>query len=191
MAVTTPARARRIVGVMMWTGSRIAVGALVVAAVLNPLPAGGQALRVGQAAPEITGERWINSAPLALRGLRGRVVAVEFWTYGCYNCRNVIPALRDWHGRFEKSGLTIVGVHSPEFPWEQPYDKVAEAARTLDVRYPVVQDNDFAIWKRYGVRAWPTLVLVDRKGVVRYRHIGEGAYEETERMIRLLLAEGA
>ena len=84
-----------------------------------------------------------------------------------------------------------MGVHSPEFTWEQPYDKVVEAARKLDVRYPVVQDNDFAIWKRYGVRAWPTLVLVDRKGIVRYRHIGEGAYEETERMIRLLLAEGA
>jgi alkyl hydroperoxide reductase subunit AhpC len=103
----------------------------------------------------------------------------------------VIPQLRDWHQRFQKAGLTIVGVHSPEFTWEQSYDKVVEATRTLDVRYPVVQDNDFAIWKRYGVRAWPTLVLVDRRGVVRYRHIGEGAYEETERMIRLLLAEAA
>jgi alkyl hydroperoxide reductase subunit AhpC len=103
----------------------------------------------------------------------------------------VIPQLRDWHERFQKAGLTIVGVHSPEFTWEQPNDKVVAATRRLDVRYPVVQDNDFAIWKRYGVRAWPTLVLVDRKGLVRYRQIGEGAYEETERMIRLLLAEGA
>jgi len=103
----------------------------------------------------------------------------------------VIPQLREWHQRFEKAGLTIVGVHSPEFPWEQPYDKVVDATRKLDVRYPVVQDNDFAIWKRYGVRAWPTLLLVDRKGIVRYRHIGEGAYEDTERMIRALLAEEA
>jgi hypothetical protein len=101
----------------------------------------------------------------------------------------VIPQLRDWHHRFEKAGLTIVGVHSPEFTWEQPYDTVVAATRRLDVCYPVVQDNDFAIWKRYGVRAWPTLLLVDRKGFVRYRRIGEGAYDETERMIRALLAE--
>jgi hypothetical protein len=102
----------------------------------------------------------------------------------------VIPQLRDWHERYEKAGLRIVGVHSPEFPWEKPYDKVVEATRRLGVRYPVVQDNDFAIWKRYGVRAWPTAVLVDRRGIVRYRHIGEGDYEATEAMIRRLLAEG-
>ena len=83
----------------------------------------------------------------------------------------------------------MVGVHSPEFSWEKPYDKVVAATRELGVRYPVVQDNDFAIWKRYGVRAWPTAILLDRMGVVRYRHIGEGAYEETEAMIRRLLQE--
>jgi len=98
--------------------------------------------------------------------------------------------LRDWHGRYEAGGLTIVGVHSPEFFWEKPRDKVVDATTRLGIRYPVVQDNDFAIWSRWGVRAWPTLVLVDKRGVVRYRHIGEGAYEETEAMIRRLLAEG-
>jgi hypothetical protein len=101
----------------------------------------------------------------------------------------VIPQLRDWHGRYGPAGLTIVGVHSPEFPWEQAHDRVAQATRRLGVAYPVVQDNDFAIWNRWGVRAWPTLVLVDKRGVVRYRHIGEGAYAETEAMIRRLLAE--
>jgi AhpC/TSA family protein len=101
----------------------------------------------------------------------------------------VIPQVRDWHERYEKAGLTIVGVHSPEFTWERPYDKVLEATRSLGVRYPVVQDNDFTVWKRFGVRAWPTRLLVDRKGLVRYRHIGEGAYEETETLIRRLLAE--
>jgi len=101
----------------------------------------------------------------------------------------VIPQLRDWHARFEKDGLTIVGVHSPEFSWEKPYDKVAAAARDLGVRYPVVQDNDMAIWRRFGVWAWPTGILIDRKGIVRYRHIGEGAYDETESVIRRLLAE--
>lgn len=97
--------------------------------------------------------------------------------------------MRDWHGRYEKAGLTIVGVHSPEFFWEKPYDKVAAAAGKLGIRYPIVQDNDFAIWNRWGVRAWPTLVLVDKLGMLRYRHIGEGAYAETEGMIQRLLAE--
>jgi hypothetical protein len=102
----------------------------------------------------------------------------------------VVPQLRGWHDRYASGGLTIVGVHSPEFFWEKRYDKVVEARERLAIRYPVVLDNDMAIWDRWGVRAWPTLLLVDRKGVVRYRHIGEGAYDETEAMIRRLLAEG-
>jgi alkyl hydroperoxide reductase subunit AhpC len=102
----------------------------------------------------------------------------------------VIPQLRDWHERYTSQGLTIVGVHCPEFFWEKPFEKVVAATRDLGIRYAVVQDNDFAVWKRYDVRAWPTLVLVDKRGVVRYRHIGEGAYQETEAMIRRLLAEG-
>ena len=101
----------------------------------------------------------------------------------------MIPALRGWHERYHQAGLTIVGVHSPEFGWEKPTQSVADARRKLGVAYPVVQDNEFTIWKRYGVRAWPTLVLVDRHGIVRYRHIGEGAYDETEATIRRLLAE--
>jgi hypothetical protein len=97
--------------------------------------------------------------------------------------------LRDWHARYEAAGLTIVGVHSPEFFWEKPYDKVVAATGRLGVHYPVVQDNEMTIWNRWGVRAWPTLVLVDRRGVVRYRHIGEGQYAETEATIQRLLAE--
>jgi len=101
----------------------------------------------------------------------------------------VIPQLRDWHARHGPAGLTIVAVHSPEFPWEKPRDAVAAAVRKSGILYAVVQDNDFAIWRRYGVRAWPTLVLVDRRGIVRHRHVGEGAYAETEAVIRRLLAE--
>ena len=101
----------------------------------------------------------------------------------------MIPQLRDWHGKYEKEGLTIVGVHSPEFFWEKPYDKVVAATRDLGVKYPVVQDNDFAIWRRYGTWAWPSAVIVDKKGVVRYTHIGEGGYRVTEDVIRKLLAE--
>ena len=101
----------------------------------------------------------------------------------------MIPQLRGWHDKYEGAGLTIVGVHTPEFFWEKPHEKVVAATKRLGVRYPVVQDNDSAIWRRFGIWAWPSAVLVDRKGVVRHQHIGEGAYEETESLIRRLLAE--
>jgi alkyl hydroperoxide reductase subunit AhpC len=101
----------------------------------------------------------------------------------------VIPQLRDWHRRYEADGLTVVGVHSPEFWWEKPRERVEQAARELGIRYPVVQDNDLAIWRRYANWAWPAAVIVDRKGIVRYTHIGEGAYRETEQVIQALLAE--
>lgn len=97
--------------------------------------------------------------------------------------------MRAWHDKYEQAGLTIVGVHSPEFPWEKPLDKVRQATVSLGIKFPVVQDNGFDIWKRYGVRAWPTIVLVDKKGVIRYSHIGEGAYNKTEATIKQLLAE--
>src|SRR5439155_25225418 len=95
--------------------------------------AAGQTPRIGDPAPDVAGERWINGGPLTTEGLRGRVVLVEFWTYGWINCRNVIPQLRAWHQRFEALGLTVVGVHSPEFFWEKPYEKVADAMRRLGV----------------------------------------------------------
>ena len=97
--------------------------------------------------------------------------------------------MRDWYEKYEKQGFTVVGVHSPEFFWEKSLDKVKAAADKLRVRYPIVQDNDFNIWKRYGIRAWPTTLLIDKRGVVRYGHIGEGAYAKTESTIKQLLAE--
>ena len=90
---------------------------------------------------------------------------------------------------FERNGLTIVGVHAPEFPWEKPLAKVKDATARLGIKFPVVQDNHFDIWQRYGIRAWPTIVLVDKKGVIRYSHIGEGGYRKTEATIKQLLAE--
>jgi len=97
--------------------------------------------------------------------------------------------LRGWHDKYETTGLTIVGVHAPEFPWEKSLAKVKEASASLGVKFPVVQDNNFDIWQRYGVRAWPTIVLVDKKGIIRYSHIGEGAYQKTESTIKQLIAE--
>jgi peroxiredoxin len=97
--------------------------------------------------------------------------------------------LRDWYAKYETQGFTVIGVHSPEFFWEKPFDKVKAATEQLKIRYPVVQDNGFDIWKRYRVWAWPTTILIDKKGIVRYSHIGEGAYDKTEAAIRQLLAE--
>jgi len=97
--------------------------------------------------------------------------------------------LRGWDERYRAAGLTIVGVHPPEFLWEKPYDKLVKATQDLGLRYPVVQDNDFAIWNRWGTRYWPTTLLVDRRGVLRYRHFGEGSYGETEAFLKRLLGE--
>ena len=101
----------------------------------------------------------------------------------------MIPQLRDWYRKYEASGLTVVGVHSPEFFWEKSYDAVVAAVKELGITYPVVQDNDHIVWKRYGVWGWPTAFLVDKRGIVRYLHIGEGGYLDTEEMIHRLLAE--
>ena len=98
--------------------------------------------------------------------------------------------MRDWHDKYQQGGLTIVGVHSPEFPWEKPFAKVKDATARLMIKFPVVQDNGLDIWKRYGVWAWPTIVVVDKKGVIRYSHVGEGAYQKTESTIKQLLADG-
>ena len=97
--------------------------------------------------------------------------------------------MRGWHEKYERLGLTVVGIHSPEFFWEKSLDKVRTESERLGIRFPVLQDNDFANWKRYGARAWPTLVLIDRRGIIRYSHIGEGAYDKTEATIKQLLAE--
>jgi len=101
----------------------------------------------------------------------------------------VIPQLRDWHAKYQAHGLTIVGVHTPETWWEKSYKRVVVATKKLGVEYPVVQDNDFIIWHRYSNRAWPAAVIVDKRGIVRFTHIGEGAYAEMEQLIRTLLVE--
>jgi cytochrome c biogenesis protein CcdA/thiol-disulfide isomerase/thioredoxin len=144
-------------------------------------------------APEIQGiERWINTpggAPLTLAALRGRVVLVDFWTYSCINCLRTLPHLKAWDDAYRDAGLTIVGVHSPEFAFERVPDNVGDAVDRLGIRYPVALDNDFATWRAYSNQYWPAKYLVDRKGNVRYHHFGEGEYEETERVIRELLGE--
>lgn len=141
-------------------------------------------------APELRSEVWINAdAPLRLAGLGGKVVLLEMWTYGCYNCRNVLPSLKDWHARYSGQGLVIIGNHYPEFARERDLENLRQAVRELEIPYPVAQDNDGATWKAYGSRYWPTLYLIDRRGHIRYQHIGEGGYAQTEAAIQALLAE--
>jgi alkyl hydroperoxide reductase subunit AhpC len=101
----------------------------------------------------------------------------------------VIPQLRNWYDKYRNHGFNVIGVHSPEFFWEKPLNKVKAATAEMGVRYPVIQDNGYEVWKRYGIRAWPTTILVDKKGIIRYGHVGEGAYESTESVIKQLLAE--
>jgi thiol-disulfide isomerase/thioredoxin len=134
---------------------------------------------------------WLNSAPLTAAGLEGRVVLVDFWTYSCVNWLRTLPYVSAWHERYGDRGLTVVGAHSPEFGFEHDLDNVSRAVGDLGVRYPVVIDNDFAIWQSLGNHYWPAVYLVDGDGRVRFRHFGEGAYEETELAIqRLVGAEG-
>ena len=144
-------------------------------------------------APEFTGnDSWLNTPgerPLSLRELRGRVVLIDFWTYTCINCLRTLPALRAWHERYERDGLVIVGVHTPEFTFERDRENVERAIADNDLRYPIAQDNAYGTWNAWGNQYWPAKYLIDAEGQVRYVHFGEGAYGETESAIRELLAE--
>jgi cytochrome c biogenesis protein CcdA/thiol-disulfide isomerase/thioredoxin len=144
-------------------------------------------------APEfVDTQRWFNTPggrPLTMRGLRGRVVLVDIWTYSCINCLRTLPWLKAWDARYRRAGLTIVGVHSPEFPFEKDAGNVAAAIERNGIRYPVVQDNDLATWRAWGNQYWPAEYFVDTRGQVRFAHFGEGAYGEKEHVIRELLAE--
>ena len=144
-----------------------------------------------EAAPEVQGAPWFNSAPLTLAQLKGNVVLVEFWTHGCYNCRNVEPYVKQWYERYHSQGLTVVGVHTPEFDYERVADNVQRYIKAHDIAYPVVMDNNFAIWKRYNNRYWPAMYLIDKQGQLRYLHVGEGDYASTEKQIQNLLNEKA
>jgi thiol-disulfide isomerase/thioredoxin len=140
-------------------------------------------------APEFAKGNWINSDPLTLAKLRGHVVVVEFWTFGCFNCRNTLPSVKEWDTKYRDRGLTIVGVHTPETDSEYSIDSVRKEIPALGIKYPVVTDNDYKTWKAYGVEAWPTIVVLDKQGRIRWLHVGEGRYDETETVIKALLAE--
>ena len=154
--------------------------------------AGAKLPRLG-AAPDFTGnQRWFNTPggkPLSLEALRGKVVLVDFWTYTCINCLRTLPYLEAWDARYRHDGLVIVGVHSPEFPFERDAGNVAGAIKREGIRYPVAQDNKLATWNAWGNQYWPAEYLIDARGQVRDAHFGEGEYDKTEMNIRALLTE--
>jgi thiol-disulfide isomerase/thioredoxin len=140
-------------------------------------------------APELATGEWINSEPLKLNELRGRVVLIEFWTFGCINCRNTLPFVKNRADRYREKGLTVIGVHSPEFDEERNVEHLRREVVSLGIRYAVVTDNDYQTWSAYHVEAWPTSFLLDKQGRIRWMHVGEGGYDEAERLIQKLLAE--
>jgi thiol-disulfide isomerase/thioredoxin len=139
-------------------------------------------------APEI-GRVWLNSPPLSFRQLRGRVVLVDFWDYTCINCIRTLPYVQAWHERYGSKGLTVIGVHTPEFTFAQYESNVERGIREFGLTYPIVIDSDREIWKAFANRYWPTKYLLDKEGYLRYAHFGEGEYHETEEAIRELLLE--
>ena len=153
---------------------------------------GGTALPDYGVAPEFHGvTAWLNAEPLTLQGLRGRVVLIDFWTYSCINCLRTLPYITEWDDRYRGAGLTIVGVHTPEFAFEHELANVRENVAELGIRYPVALDNRYGTWTVWRNQYWPAKYLIDRDGHVRYYHFGEGDYEETEAAIRTLLGPGA
>ncbi len=144
----------------------------------------------GPKAPElISGGIWINSEPLSLEVLKGKVVIVDFWTYSCINCQRTLPYLKQWHQKYADKGLVIIGVHAPEFEFEKSEKNLRKAVGDFGLTYPIMQDNDFATWRAYQNHYWPAKYFIDKDGVVRYTHFGEGAYDESERVIQQLLEE--
>lgn len=142
----------------------------------------------GKSLPEFQDiQEWLNSAPLTSQDLQGSVTLIQFWTYSCINCQRTLPHVTAWHRKYAAKGLKVVGIHTPESPYERKVSNVRAAMRRQGITYPVAIDNNFKTWQAYKNQYWPHLFLADRQGKIAYDHIGEGAYAETERTIQKLL----
>jgi cytochrome c biogenesis protein CcdA/thiol-disulfide isomerase/thioredoxin len=150
---------------------------------VKPLPV------LGALPPLAGGVQWLNSPPLSREALRGKVVLVDFWTFGCVNCQRTLPYVRAWAAKYRDSGLVVVGVHTPEFAYEKDPARVRSELKRLGVRHPVVLDNDYRIWRAFGNRYWPAHYFIDTQGRIRRIHFGEGDYRESEDALRSLLGE--
>ena len=139
-------------------------------------------------APNFAGiSHWFNSAPLTLGDLRGKVVLVDFWTYGCVNCVNTLPHVTELYAKYRDRGLVVVGIHTPEFPFERSVSNVQSALKRHGITYPVAQDNDSLTWNAYRNQYWPAQYIIDQNGKIVFQHDGEGQYEQIDRTIARLL----
>jgi len=139
-------------------------------------------------APELTGiSKWLNSDPLTLQRLRGKVVLIDFWTYSCINCIRTLPYVTGWYEKYKADGFVVIGVHTPEFEFEKVTANVETAIKRYNITYPVAQDNGYSTWNAYSNNFWPAEYLIDKEGNIRYTHFGEGNYDHTENAIRQLL----
>ena len=145
----------------------------------------------GSPIPPLSGAtEWLNSPPLTPASLRGRVALIDFWTYTCVNWLRTLPYVRAWAEKFRDQGLVVVGVHTPEFPFEKDIENVRWAAKEMDVNYPIAVDSNYSIWRAFDNHYWPAVYVADVHGRMRFHHFGEGAYDQTERAIQRLLSEG-
>jgi cytochrome c biogenesis protein CcdA/thiol-disulfide isomerase/thioredoxin len=143
-----------------------------------------------RAMPSLTGAvEWINSPALTNESLKGKVVLVDFWTFDCINCKHTLPYVKDWAKKYEKDGLVVIGVHTPEYGFERIIDNVKDKVKEYGITYPVAIDNNYAIWRNFDNQYWPAHYIIDAKGQVRYTHFGEGSYETQEKVIQQLLEE--
>ncbi len=150
----------------------------------------GRKNKTGKTAPEFPSNlEWINSEPMTLKELRGKVVLLDFWTYSCVNCQRTLPSLKSWHEKYADKGLVIIGIHTPEFDFEKVKANVEEAVREAGLEYATVLDPDYKIWNLFDNHWWPRKILVNKDGEIVYDHIGEGGYGKTERAIQSALRE--
>jgi thiol-disulfide isomerase/thioredoxin len=144
----------------------------------------------GKALPDFQGiQQWLNSDPLTIADLKGNVALIQFWTFACINCQRTLPHITQWHRQYAAQGLKVIGIHTPEFAFERDPNNIKRALQQHQITYPVPIDNDYKTWKAYSNEYWPHLFLADRRGLIRYDRIGEGAYDTTEQTIQQLLKE--
>ena len=179
---------RRFVGAAAAALSAARLG--VIGSVVHQMACAALAERNEGALPSLSGAtQWLNSPPLTPAGLRGKVVLVDFWTYTCTNWLRTLPYVRAWAQKYRDQGLVVIGAHTPEFPFEKDIDNVRWAAKEMDVNYPIAVDSDYGVWRAFDNNYWPAVYVADVNGRIRYHHFGEGAYDETERVIQRLLKE--
>jgi thiol-disulfide isomerase/thioredoxin len=156
----------------------------------NAMTAPADGSTPGPALAKIAGATaWINSLPITPESLRGKVVLVDFWTYSCINCLRTLPYIKAWNAKYKDSGLVIIGVHTPEFPFEKDEANVRKAVKELGIAYPVAMDNDYGVWRKFNNEYWPADYFIDVSGHIRHHEFGEGNYDESEKWIRTLLEE--